>query len=503
MASWRRRALSVLAGPAAGVSAAVVLVGGVAGAGVLTSMARSYAGAAGARSGIASRPSDAPGSRPGPERRQVAVVLGASGSVGADVLAPLDVLARSPYLDVYTISAGTSPVPLSGGLGVVPQHTFSQVTSGALPRPDLIVVPAVVDPAGEREAATRAFVVAQADAGARVLGVCAGSVLLAAAGVLDGHDATSHWWRLPSLESDYPAVHWLRGRRYVQDGAVTTTAGITSGVVGALQLVRALAGDAEAERIGLEVAYPGWSLSAAIPDHRPAPGDLPYALNLAFPWGRPSLAVGIADGVSELDVAAVTEVYDGSSWSASLTTVAAGDRVRSAHGVELVTTPIGAVPRRQDALVVPGAARGSDVPGPLADWARDASVPVVLPAADRRPGESAFEPLLRELARRADRATAAATATFLEYPADNRDWSGPRGPWRSAGLALVTVVAGCAAGTLVARRTMRALAGGRRPGRGTPRSVDWRGARVPRRRPRGGERPGAAGRLRRRAADGP
>jgi len=52
--------------------------------------------------------------------------------------------------------------------------------------------------------------------------------------------------------------------------------GVTSGVFGALRLVQQLAGAAEAQRVGRELAYPGWSLDGptGIPAHRPAPRDL-------------------------------------------------------------------------------------------------------------------------------------------------------------------------------------------------------------------------------------
>jgi transcriptional regulator GlxA family with amidase domain len=72
--------------------------------------------------------------------------------------------------------------------------------------------------------------------------VCNGSRLLAATGLLDGHRATSHWSSIRRLERSRPQVDWVRGHRYVQDGTLTTAAGVTSGVFGALRLVEQLAG---------------------------------------------------------------------------------------------------------------------------------------------------------------------------------------------------------------------------------------------------------------------
>src|SRR5436190_8575886 len=133
--------------------------------------------------------------------------------------------------------------------------------------------------------------------------VCAGSRLLAAAGLLDGHRATSHWSRLKGLQRSRPQVDWVGGQRYVQDGKITTTAGVTSGVFGALRLVEQLAGTTEAQRVGGEMAYPGWSLDGptGIPAQRPAPRDL-ASLLAALAWRRPTLGVGLAEGVGELDI---------------------------------------------------------------------------------------------------------------------------------------------------------------------------------------------------------
>ena len=72
---------------------------------------------------------------------------------------------------------------------------------------------------------------------AHILGVCAGSALLAGAGVLDGRRATSHWSNIASLRRKHPQVEWVRGQRYVIDGSITTTGGVTSGIVDAIVAV--------------------------------------------------------------------------------------------------------------------------------------------------------------------------------------------------------------------------------------------------------------------------
>ncbi|MEV6983051.1 DJ-1/PfpI family protein [Sphaerisporangium sp. NPDC051017] len=471
-----RRAGRVL--PAVLLTAATL--SGICAAGVATAMAQSYAGAG---EGMPAAP---PAPKAIPKGKiSVAVVVSGAGSVTADVLAPYEVFSRSERFVVYTVAARRVPAPLSGGLRLLPDHTLDEVDSGAIPEPDVVVVPAVVDPAGAAEAPLRAWITARARHGARVLGVCAGSALLAATGVLDGRQATSFWANIDGLRADYPRVHWLRGERYVEDGEITTTAGITSGTVGALRLVERLAGAAEAGRIGAELRYPGWTLDGptAITANRLVPSDLPYALNAAFPWLRPTVGVGLSDGVGEIDVAAAFEVYSGVSFSARAIPVGAKETVTTRHGVVLVTEPAGEAVPALDRLLIPGTdaagvaggtprageAGGAAGPGTgtggqadpvLARWASGRGLVPETPGGGRRAAEFGFDPVLRDLARHADRATARITAKFSEYPIDGLRLEGPAWPWRSTILLAAALAASVFVGltpTLVRRvRSSRA-----------------------------------------------
>ncbi|MBG0830691.1 DJ-1/PfpI family protein [Planomonospora sp. ID67723] len=390
-------------------------------------------------------------------RTVVAVVLGATGSVVGDVLPPYEVFARSERFAVYTVSERREPVALSGGLNVLPDHTLGGVDAGTAQAPDVVVVPAVVEPRGEREAALRAWIARQAGRGARILGVCAGSDLLAAAGVLDGRRATSFWKRIGSLEESNPEVEWVRGRRYVQDGPITTTAGVTSGVVGALRLVEEIAGAGEAGRIGRDVAYPGWSVGGptAIPVNGLSLSDLPYGLNAAFPWWRPSVGVGLTGGAGELDVAAALEAYSGTSFAFRTVAVATGRTVRTRHGMVLLAEPVGEGTGSVDRLVVPGVRSAGAVEPRLAAWAAARGLEVELPHRGRAGGESGFDPVLRDLAAHADRATARTTAKFTEYPAAHLELTGAAWPWRPTALLAAVLVIAAGVGLLPRSRLLR------------------------------------------------
>ncbi|MER7848869.1 DJ-1/PfpI family protein [Kitasatospora sp. NPDC096077] len=428
---------------------------GLAFTGVSASMADSFT--------AAPRGSDArawPAARPVPDGRiTVAVAVGNAGSVATDVLAPYQVFAESPEMFVYTVAAERRVAPLSGGAHLLPDHTLAEVANGTLPEPDVVVVPAVTDPAGAGEERLRQWIVERHRKGARILGVCAGSELLAASGLLDGRDATSFWSNIGSLERSYPKVDWKRGQRYVENGRVTTTAGVTSGTVGALRVVEELVGEAEATRIGTGLSYPGWTPDGptAIPANHLALGDLPYALNAAFPWLRPTTAIGLVDGVEEIDAAAAFEGYGGVSFATRTVVIGSGDTVTTRHGLVLVTRPATGDAHGADRFVVPGVKDASGLGAALSDWAHRNGLTAELPDGGRRSGEFGFDPVLRDLAEHSDRRTALATAKFSEYPSDHLELTGASWPWRPTLLATAAVVLSTGVGLAptAVRRTIR------------------------------------------------
>jgi putative intracellular protease/amidase len=344
----------------------------------------------------------------------VAVVLGHSGTDDADALAPYEVFARSTKFSVYTVAATHAPATMNGGLHVVPTYTFADVASGVARKPDLVVVPAVNDPGGEQEAELRTWIVQQAKTGARILGICAGSRVLAATGILDGHRATSHWSRIAPLEKSNPQVDWVQGQRYVDDGKITTSAGVSSGIPASLHLVQELAGKAEAAKVAQQVRYPGWTIGSPtdIPIQHFARSDAGVGLGAVLPWLQPTLAVGLTDGVGEIDTAAFTDVYSYAS-AARLIPVSTGSSITTAHGVVLLTTPAASFQHRASRLVLPGAHADTVITPALRALADRQELPVTLLGQGNTSG---FDAALTDLASNFSTAIGQSTAKMVDYP---------------------------------------------------------------------------------------
>jgi transcriptional regulator GlxA family with amidase domain len=173
------------------------------------------------------------------ERPRIVIVALEHGAQILDVTGPLEVFSTSNHVvpaaryrcDVASLSGGI--VRTSCGLGI------DTVTTSSLEAPvDTLVVTGgrfeVVDL--ENEDLLRE--VRRLAAGARrVTSVCTGAYVLAAAGILDGRHATTHWGHCATLEQAYPQVTVEPDSIYVKDGNVWTSAGVTAGIDLALALV--------------------------------------------------------------------------------------------------------------------------------------------------------------------------------------------------------------------------------------------------------------------------
>lgn len=168
--------------------------------------------------------------------------------VQLDLTGPFEVLARVPGWRVEIVAATPAPVRSDRGLAIVPTLTRESAAPA-----DLLVVPggtgidtAMLDPAWI------GFVRAQAHNARYVFGICTGSMLLAAAGLLVGRRAGGHW-QARDLLARFGAIP--SDERRVVDGKYFTSGGVTSGIDMALQVVAETAGEEVARRIQLQIEY--------------------------------------------------------------------------------------------------------------------------------------------------------------------------------------------------------------------------------------------------------
>ena len=167
--------------------------------------------------------------------------------------------------------------------------------SSALERADTIVVPGWSDPDDEPSDELKGALVAAHDRGARVVSLCTGAFVLAAAGLLDGRRATTHWMYAERLQRRYPCVRLDPDVLYVADDSVMTSAGTAAGIDLCLHLVALDHGVSVAAAVARRLVMPlfrsGGQAQYIDTPVATAPGD---SLAPLLDWGRQHLTAGLS-----------------------------------------------------------------------------------------------------------------------------------------------------------------------------------------------------------------
>jgi len=179
-----------------------------------------------------------------------------------DIVGPFQVLADVPGHEVVFVAGEAGPVvDHTGRCPLVATATFADVTA-----PDVVVVPGELF--ADRDDRVVQWLRQVHPSTTWTTSVCTGSLYLAAAGILDGLDATTHWARADQLER--------LGARYteqrvVEQGKVITAAGVSSGIDMALTLLDRMYGPAIAQSVQLAIEYdPRPPFDAGSPSKAPA-----------------------------------------------------------------------------------------------------------------------------------------------------------------------------------------------------------------------------------------
>lgn len=165
-----------------------------------------------------------------------------------DLTGPYEVLVRLPDTQVLLLAKTLDPVVTEKGLTILPDGTFDQA-----PPLDVICVPGgpgINDCL--RDEVLLQFLRQQGEQARYITSVCTGALILAAAGLLEGYQATTHWLSVDLLRQFGVEV---RNERVVMDRNRITGAGVSAGIDFALSLAEALCGQTTAEAIQLMMEY--------------------------------------------------------------------------------------------------------------------------------------------------------------------------------------------------------------------------------------------------------
>lgn len=163
--------------------------------------------------------------------------------------------------EVSTVAEEARPVTARGGLSINPAYSFESY-AGA----DILIVPGGMGTRREMKNPTTLEWVRQQAAGAElVLSVCSGALVLGSAGLLDGLTATTHHGALDELRSINSSITVKSDERFVDNGRVITSAGISAGIDMSLHVVARLLGLEQAIETAQYMEY-AWRPSRECPE---------------------------------------------------------------------------------------------------------------------------------------------------------------------------------------------------------------------------------------------
>jgi putative intracellular protease/amidase len=365
-----------------------------------------------------------------PTKKTALVVAGNTATESSDLLGPYEVLTTSGEFNVFVVAPERTLTPLipipeqncCGTLDLVPHYSFAEYDAAIGVAPDLVVVP-YIPYASTKDTAVLDWLRAQPEQ-TTILSICGGSQMVADAGLLAGHRAASHHTLYPILHRSHPEVDWQQGLRYVDDGRVISSAGVTSGVDASLYTLQRFVGRDVALETARRMGYPYTRfLDDPTWEFTEARSLFPAVMPNAFRSDRTELGLVLYAGVREVELSSITDAYPRSTASDVLSIAPRRTFVRTAHGLDLLPRfDFGSAPTL-DRVLVPGKPDAAIAAG--ADgWAAERGLVAEHIHAS---GGYPYDLTLRDLARQETRPVTTWAAAWLEYPTadlalEGRDW---------------------------------------------------------------------------------
>ncbi len=182
------------------------------------------------------------------ERDSVAILI-FEGVQIIDFTGPYEVFGQAGF-EVFTVAKSGETITTAMGMRVTPNRVLADC-----PAPDVVVIPGGEVTRTQNDPEVVAWIQGVHKEAKKVISVCNGAFILAKTGLLDGHSATTFYGLLDGLRALAPKVKVVDDRRYVESGKLMTTAGLSSGIDGALQIVAELRGKGMAQSVALNMEY--------------------------------------------------------------------------------------------------------------------------------------------------------------------------------------------------------------------------------------------------------
>ena len=327
----------------------------------------------------------------GRPRPVIAVIGENSGTELTDFVIPYAVLAQAGGSELVTVATQPGRLRMRPALTLQPQQTIQEFDARYPAGADYVIVPAVVK---SNDPALVHWVAAQGAKGSTIVSICDGALVVANSGLLTGHRATAHWATEGLRKEKYPHTKWITNVRYVADGRMVSSAGISAAMPTALALVEAISGPERAAAVAQELGVSEWGTIHNSDIFHPHFGVnlLAFATVLITnDWfhSTEQLGVPVSAGVDDLALALTADAYSRTGRSRAFSLAASTEPLRTRHGLTLVPDQVQGGPQKRD-------------------W--------VLPAPICTPWQALFTRVLAGIEQRYGYQTAYGIALDFEYP---------------------------------------------------------------------------------------
>ncbi|MGB9989377.1 DJ-1/PfpI family protein [Massilia sp. SM-13] len=328
----------------------------------------------------------------GRERPVVAVIGENGGTEMTDFIIPYSILSDADVAEVHALGIRPGPVIMRPTtLQLMPSASAADFDTRYPEGADYVIVPAVVQ---RRDPALLAWIAAQGHKGATIVSICDGGLVVAQSGLLKGRRATAHWFTEDIRQTEYPDTQWLKNQRYVVDGSLVSSAGISAALPTSIALVEAIAGTERARRVASRYGISDWSARHNSEMFIPRFGVNLRAYAATFylnGWFHRNEAVGVPvdSGVDDVALALTMDAFSRTGRSQAYA-LAPGTSFRTRNGLTFAAPKPASPPQR------------------------------LLPAVPDAPAEDPFDSVLDRIETAYGSATADGVAYAFEYARKRR-----------------------------------------------------------------------------------
>lgn len=336
-------------------------------------------------------PPTLPAYQPRFERTQpvVAVVADNEMTELTDFVVPYAVLKASGAAQVLSVATGSGVVHLYPALKMQAETTMAAFDQTYPQGADYVIVPALHN---VQSPVLQNWVKAQAAKGAVIVGICDGVWVLAHAGLLEQRRAVGFWYSMDSLQKQFPETTWVRNQRYLADGKIITTTGVTASLPASLALVATIAGHERATALAKEL---GIKDDLSTHDSQQFKLSLAHVTTIAGNWLRfwshEEIALPLSEGVNDIALALYADAWSRTYRSQVKTYASNMQAVQTRYGLQLMPDAVA------DASTMNRLKKEQS-------WLDD-----ITPA-------KAMDKALQEIGKAYGQASKAMVSTFMEYP---------------------------------------------------------------------------------------